>query len=91
MKLSLCRNQQQLSNRFTLSVLDLGFTGKYHSTITVSGQPRSNANMSIFYVDLVVYVMENIKFHGLHVNQDSLPWLSPHFRSKAIWCSLPGG
>ena len=90
-KLSFCRNQQQLNNCVTMSVLGLGFTGKYHSTITLSGQRWSNANTSVFYVDLLVYIMENIKFHGLLVSQYSLPWLSPHFSSKAIWCSLPGG
>lgn len=90
MKLSFCRNQQQLNNCVTMSILDLGFTGKYHSTKTVSGQLWSTANISVFYVDLAAYVTENIKFHGL-VSQDSLPWFSPHFWSKAIWCSLPGG
>lgn len=47
-KLSFCRNHQQLNNCVIMSILGLGFTGKYHSTKTVSGQLWSIANISVF-------------------------------------------
>lgn len=82
-KRSFCRNQWQRDNSVTMSVLGLGFTGKYHSTITVSDQAWRNTNISVFYVDLVASVMENIKFHGVLVSQDSPPMAQSTFLVKS--------